>query len=276
MQMYNITFNLQLTPEEVKSLYSAHSKGNVDLCRDRDTRVRIIDLLGGANGKRVVLDKMRPVHVKRRIEKRKQSRLSHSETHRDKEQHRYRCITEVLRKPNYSYERFHRGAVDINGLRQWINRKPKQMYHFRTDLWPVRGPADAAPITRSSEWVERNPERAQIEQFKAELDTRYPKLLDHTQCFAQKSYYPSTPADFSRLVLVSRPYDEDNRTLYPEGRRFSDKLLAGLCRDCQKHGLRVVVEDRLYRKRQARFILIVDANVDLVQAYRFATALPAM
>lgn len=276
MQTYSVTFNLQLIPDEVELLYAANTRGNVDLCRDRETRVQVLNLLGGANSRKAVIEKMKPVKMNHRIEKRKQTRLAYSETHRTKERHRHRSVVDVLRRPNYSYERYHRGGVDPNGLHQWNNRKPRKMYHFRSDLWPVRGPGDASPLTRSTEWTERNEERARVERFKAELDARYPKLFDHTQCFLQKSHYPSDPIDFSRLVLLSRPYDEDNKRLYPEGRRFSDKLLGQLSHDCQSHGLRVVVEDRLYRKRQARFILIADANVDLVQAYQFAVSLPVL
>ncbi len=273
IQTYSITFNLQLTAEEVDRLYATNARGNVDLAQDRETRAHVLGLLGGANAKKAVIQKMKPVSVTHRIEKRKKSRLSYSETHRTKQQHRFRSVTDVVRRPNYSYERYHCG---LSSCQQWINHKSKKMYHFRSDLWPVRGPADAFPLTRQSEWIERNEERAQIEKFKASLDERYPKLFDHTQCFLQHSHYPSDPVDFSRLVLLSRPYDEANMRLYPQGRRFPDKLLAQLCRECQSHGLRVIVEDRAYRKRQARFILIVDGNVDLQQAYRFAVSLPPL
>lgn len=275
VESYSITFNLQLTPQEVESLYSAHNKGNVDLCRDRDTRAQVLKVLGGSHNQRAVIQKMRPVNTKQRVAKHMHKRLTYSESHGEKEAARYRSMQAVLKKPNYSYARYHHG-LDVTGLHQWLNRKTKKMYHFRSTLWPVRGQGDASPITRNPEWRARNEDRARIEQFKAGLDESYPKMMDHTQCFVQRSHYPSGQSDFSRLFLIARPYDDDNKKLYPAGRRFSDAQFARLCHDCQLHGLRVIVEDRVYRKRLARFILIADSNVDLVQAYRFAIALPAM
>jgi hypothetical protein len=275
MQTYSITFNMQLTPGEVASLYQTKSDDAslVEPSHNRETRQKVLTLLGRPDNKRVVIEKMRPVNIDRRIKKRKHLRLTHTERHAPKIELRHRRLADVLHKPNYTFARYHQG-VDRSGLAMWLNRKEKQQYHFRTDTWPVRGACDASRTTLSEQWRAANPERAQIEQFKASLDARYPGLMTNARCFFQHSCYKSL-VDYSRLLLLVRPRDEDNARLYPEGRRFPEKMLAKFAKTCLQHDLRVVLgPDQIYRRKQSRFILIADTNVDLAQAWQFVLSLP--
>jgi len=255
---YKLNLRLTLTDDEAASVFDACPTG-VDFWTDKQVKKKLIHLLKQDSKDARVL-KLNPFSVEKH-NKKKVNRPAHKKA---KSEARGLKIRETLRKSNYGFA-YHRSLY--NGL--WLNKKPNKRRHFGADMWPVY---DTFSIVENKEWREKNPRQAKIEDFKAQMKRRYPsQLLDHTVQFFQKSGFRG-PVDFSRLCLLSRAYDYDIPFLY-EGRRFSEALLAQFAKDCLEHDLRVIIEDDTYRGNQCRFILIVESNVDLEQAYRFAKSL---
>lgn len=239
---------------------------------DSETRAQLLQLLQQASpSRKSFLQELRPFSAQDWREEVRQYELRYTERHQEKLIQRRRSVGDILKTPLYTYGGAHKTAPvpNLANVTQWLNRKEKPLFHFTSNMWPTNH-SGTLTITKDREWRERNPERAQTEDFKVSLSNRYPSLIDHTACFFQKSHYGGQ-IDFSRLFLISRPYDDD--VMFAQ-RRFPETLLAEFARDCQAHGLRTLISDDDYRIIRCRFILIADCNVDLEKAWGFAMRLP--
>jgi hypothetical protein len=269
-QVYSVTFNMELTADEIGSLYETERKGE-GLDYNADTRTKVARLLVDSEGQ-TLLRKLRPVKPEKQKRPRNYGRVHYEKEHSKKNRvWRRMQLAGALKSPDYCYEKYHRlRRPGVEALHIWMNQKPRVMYHFGSNLWPVHGEGDMDSLSRSPQWRKSNKRQAEIEDFKASLSGRYPGLLDHTATFFQKPCY-ADPVHYSHLMLLSRSYTSP---FYDRKRRFPEELLARFSRECLEHDLRVIVEDRPFRECEARFILIVESRVDLPQAYKFAIGLP--
>jgi hypothetical protein len=255
-QAVTVSFTLVLSESEIAAIYAT---GSPDAMAQA-----LIHHLDQAEMHNRVLKLFAPYSARQDDQKKLQHRINYTRTHQDKIDGHHRSLQAVLKSPLYAYATHHAPPTPARVM-MWLNRKAKPMHHFPSNMWGV------AP--RSAEWAVANPRRVVIEDFKLALtDGPYHKLLDHASTYFQKSYYGGV-VDYSRLFMVARAYDEDDSAKY-DGRRFSSEMLAEFSRTCLEHDLRVVIDDRVYRGAQCRFLLIADCNVDLEQAYAFALTLP--
>ena len=260
---YIIELRVSLTEQEIDSMWNLQDPFQ-SAATDKKIIKRVASLID-QDKRKVYLRKVKPSNIEEEDGKILDERIIRLPINKKKASLvRSWKMRSILTKPTYSLKK-HQNVY--NGL--WLNAKDEKQFHFTIGgTWHTDG--HRSTLSVRDDFIVNNEKQSMIEAFKASLHAKYPKLLDHCVEFYQNPFFENV-ADFSQLCLLSRPYDDD---LIHETDRFSYETLAAFARECLEHDLRVVIEWGVYRETRCRFILIVESNVDLEQAYRYALTLP--